>query len=231
MLNIRIPELFFKRITLILLLFISVLTVSAESYPAHCRVTTTLNVRSGPGTNYGKIGKLYKNNYIVVNSVTTNGSRQWGMIDYKGRKGYVAVQYVHYLSPVEEKPATPQQYTKNNQRFSLFSYTGDAWSVVKKILTGIFVLVCLVFWSDILEFIFRWNRSCRILDHWLNSQHWGYHRCSDSCLPEIEVDCGIFKWSLLVNLRIYLYDCLLPLLVPEPPAIDSDGTLALSYQG
>lgn len=154
MLNIRIPELFFKRITLILLLFISVLTVSAESYPAHCRVTTTLNVRSGPGTNYGKIGKLYKNNYIVVNSVTTNGSRQWGMIDYKGRKGYVAVQYVHYLSPVEEKPATPQQYTKNNQRFSLFSYTGDAWSVVKKILTGIFVLVCLVFWSDILEFIF-----------------------------------------------------------------------------
>ena len=93
----------FHRLILLLLLSFTAIVANAESYPAHCRVTTTLNVRSGPGTSYSKIGKLHRNNQIIVNSVTKNGSRQWGTIDYKGRTGYVAVQYVQYLNPVEEE--------------------------------------------------------------------------------------------------------------------------------
>lgn len=38
---------------LLLLLFSAISIVArAETYPARCRVTTTLNVRSGPGTGY-----------------------------------------------------------------------------------------------------------------------------------------------------------------------------------
>lgn len=79
-------------------------TVSnAETYPVRCRVTNTLNVRSGPGTNYSKIGKLYPNSYIIVNSTTYRHSRQWGEIDYNNRIGYVAMQYVSYQKPAESQ--------------------------------------------------------------------------------------------------------------------------------
>ena len=48
----------FHRLILLLLLSFTAIVANAESYPAHCRVTTTLNVRSGPGTSYSKIGKF-----------------------------------------------------------------------------------------------------------------------------------------------------------------------------
>lgn len=142
----------FHRLILLLLLSFTALVVNAESYPAHCRVTTTLNVRSGPGTGYSKIGKLYKNNQITVNSVTTNGSRQWGTIDYKGRTGYVAVQYVHYLNPVQEEPSNTSTSVVN-KRSSSRSLWGGVWDVLVKIFIGIIVIICLTHFSDILQFI------------------------------------------------------------------------------
>ena len=59
---------------------IATLVVNAESYPAQCRVTTTLNVRRGPGTDYSKLGILNKNDCVVVNAVIQNGSTKWGSI-------------------------------------------------------------------------------------------------------------------------------------------------------
>ena len=44
---------------MLLLFTFTTVAVQAESYPAQCRVTTTLNVRQGPGTGYYKIGKPY----------------------------------------------------------------------------------------------------------------------------------------------------------------------------
>ena len=85
------PGTFFRHM-LLLLSFFATLAIQADRYPANCRVTTTLNVRSGPGTGYSKVGKLYRGNTIVVNSVTFNSSRQWGEIDYYGQTGYVATQ-------------------------------------------------------------------------------------------------------------------------------------------
>ena len=111
----------FFRHVLLLLLFFATLAIQAETYPANCRVTTTLNVRSGPSTGYSKIGKLYRGNTIVVNSITTNRSTQWGEIDYYGRTGYVSTKYVTYVSPVEEEAAPAPQYS---HRHSSSSYSG-----------------------------------------------------------------------------------------------------------
>lgn len=47
-----------RRLALMLLLAVTaVLTVVAETYPAQYRVNTTLNVREGAGTWYGKVGR------------------------------------------------------------------------------------------------------------------------------------------------------------------------------
>ena len=135
----------------ILLLFLSAATIvcKAESYPAYCRVTTTLNVRSGPGKGYAKIGKLHKNEEIVINSVTQNSSTQWGEIDFNGRTGYVATQYVVYKNPVYKEPAPASQNVSQRHRF----LSQDVWDVIKKILFVLFVIFCLVFHAQILEFL------------------------------------------------------------------------------
>lgn len=97
------------RYTLFVTVFLGeAIVCNAETYPGHCRVTNTLNVRSGPGTSYSKIGKLYPNSYIVVKSTIYRQSRHWGEIDYNNRIGYVAMQYVTYQNPVEPKSQTPQ---------------------------------------------------------------------------------------------------------------------------
>ena len=56
---------------------------------------TSLNVRSGAGTNYSIIGKLNKGSKIDVIS-ESNG---WSKIDYNGNVGYVSSQY---LSDIQE---------------------------------------------------------------------------------------------------------------------------------
>ncbi|WP_409296006.1 SH3 domain-containing protein [Peribacillus sp. SCS-26] len=66
--------------------------------PAEVQAATTytvnassLNVRSGPGTKYAKIGSLPRGASI---SVVTKLSSGWYKISYKGKTGYVSGQYV-----------------------------------------------------------------------------------------------------------------------------------------
>ncbi|WP_028401780.1 3D domain-containing protein [Ectobacillus panaciterrae] len=53
--------------------------------------TSSLNVRSGAGTNYGVIGKLSNGQAVSVASDLGNG---WYKISYNGQTGYVSKQYV-----------------------------------------------------------------------------------------------------------------------------------------
>ena len=135
---------------MLLMLFLTTLEVQAETYPANCRVTTTLNVRSGPSTRYSKIGKLYKGNTIVVNSITINQSRQWGEIDYYGQTGYVATQYVSYVSPLEEESAPTSQYSHSQ---SSSSFRG-LWHALKIVFWIVVIILGLIFHKAILQFIF-----------------------------------------------------------------------------
>lgn len=51
---------------------------------------TSLNVRSGPGTKYRRIGSLKKNTKIYPSAV----SKHWAKINYKGKTAYVSVLYL-----------------------------------------------------------------------------------------------------------------------------------------
>lgn len=137
--------------TMLLLLIFTTVTVQAESYPAQCRVTTTLNVRQGPGTEYYKIGKLYRNDYIAVNSVTQNGSTKWGCINYRGQTGYVAIKYVSYIKPIPQQSAPISQFSGNSSSFSFSSFLEGAWKIIKYIMIGLLILLVFAFWEELLQ--------------------------------------------------------------------------------
>lgn len=137
--------------TMLLLLIFTTVTVQAESYPAQCRVTTTLNVRQGPGTEYYKIGKLYRNDYIAVNSVTQNGSTKWGCINYRGQTGYVSIKYVSYIKPIPQQSAPISQFSGNSSSFSFSSFLEGAWKIIKYIMIGLLILLVFAFWEELLQ--------------------------------------------------------------------------------
>ena len=78
--------------------------------------TNVLNVRSGAGTNYSKIGSLTQGTKVNVIS-ESNG---WSKINYNGKIGYVSSQYLSKISsnpaPETNKPGntTPSNPTPDN---------------------------------------------------------------------------------------------------------------------
>lgn len=147
----------FLRSTFCVIVFCGMTTVcNADTYPAHCRVTNTLNVRSGPGTNYSKIGKLYPNSYIIVNSTTYRQSRQWGEINYNNRTGYVAMQYVSYQNPIEVEPPTSQATIADDSidiLDSIVDFFSGIWKIVRIIFSVFVVILILAFWRNIVEIL------------------------------------------------------------------------------
>ena len=148
----------FLQFLLALLFMLSVsLQTTAETYPAYCRVNTTLNVRRGPSTGYSRIGRLYRNDNIIVNSITQNGSRQWGAIDYRGQTGYVALQYVSYQEPVEQEvqecePAN--SYETTGSWLSVEKLLTGAWQIIKWCLIIVGILIILAFKEEIFGALF-----------------------------------------------------------------------------
>ena len=61
---------------------------------------TDVNVRTGPGTNYSKVGTVTKGDKLVITATTTGGGYVWGKFD----KGWMALQYTDYETVVLEKP-------------------------------------------------------------------------------------------------------------------------------
>jgi len=65
-------------------------TIEIPSGIAFADVTTSLNVRKGPGTNYARVGSLGKNAYCIVESVE-NG---WAKITSGKVSGYCSIEYL-----------------------------------------------------------------------------------------------------------------------------------------
>lgn len=89
------------RLFLLLVMLLPVGRASAEElqYPAYCRTTTGLNVRSGPGTQYEILGQLAKGDTIIVNRTEKDSKgKLWGSVYYY-EPSYVSMHYVEYLSP------------------------------------------------------------------------------------------------------------------------------------
>jgi len=78
----------------------------------YVNTTSGLNVRSGAGTSYSKLGKLeYKEKVTVLS--TSNG---WSKINYNGKTGYVDSSYLQNTVPGSNKNES------NNNKSSLVSY-------------------------------------------------------------------------------------------------------------
>lgn len=122
-----------------------------RQYPAQCRVTTDLNVRSGPGRKYGKIGLLKKNDVITVKSTAnaTNGD-EWGVIDYDARTGYVSMRYVQYDYYIDTQQETYYE-TEEEKPSGIARFFAGVWKVIKWILWGIAAILVLALWEYILE--------------------------------------------------------------------------------
>jgi|GEM_PF-7001814 len=61
-----------------------------KTYCVDVDLDSYLNVREGPGTNYGIISRLYYGSEVTVEKIS-NG---WGYIDFYGVKGWVFMQYL-----------------------------------------------------------------------------------------------------------------------------------------
>lgn len=71
---------------LILVLLHVCLFTKAENYIA----TQDLNVRSGKGTGYSKIGVVHKGDVVDILDTTEN----WGKINYQGSDGFISVKFL-----------------------------------------------------------------------------------------------------------------------------------------
>lgn len=95
--------------------------------------STALNIRSGPGTGYGIVGKLQKGSYITLQS-ETNG---WWKVEYAdGQEGYVSSEYI---SKIQESKA----YLTNTQstRLNIRKGPGTNYEIIGKLDKGDYVVV------------------------------------------------------------------------------------------
>ena len=122
---------------------------AAEGYPARCRVTTNLNVRSCASKGCQKIGLLHRNEYVTVEYTTGSSADLWGVINYGARRGYVSMRYVQYINPIEE--TAPQFSNTETTSGGLTGFFEKVWNVLKWILIILAVLIVLAFWEEIIS--------------------------------------------------------------------------------
>lgn len=136
-------------------------TVFAQDYPAQCRVTAqTLNIRSGSGKSYYKLGQFHQGDIIVVKSVTQNGSMPWGCIDFTTvQEGYVAMRYLDYIGAIQETH-TESTHTKQSSSFfdsfdSIFdglgSFLSGLWTLIKWGFIILIILLVIGAWEYIVQ--------------------------------------------------------------------------------
>lgn len=87
-----------------------------------------LNVRSGWGTSYDKMGTLTKNSSTKRISVGSNG---WDKIEYNGKTGYVVSKYLTTQKPEEKTPEEPEE--NNEIPEPTWTETGDTVYALQKL--------------------------------------------------------------------------------------------------
>ena len=67
------------------------------------QATNSVNVRSGPGTEYERIGSAYSNCEYEVIEILDNG---WTKLDYEGQEGYISSEYLQYQNRMTSSDGT-----------------------------------------------------------------------------------------------------------------------------
>ncbi|MDI3090820.1 SH3 domain-containing protein [Priestia megaterium] len=105
-------------------------TPPAES-TTYTVTASTLNVRSGAGTNYASIGSVTKGQKLAV--VSKSGS--WYKINYSGRTGYVSSDYVQ-ASGTTAPPAESTTYTVTASTLNVRSGAGTSYASIGSVTKG-----------------------------------------------------------------------------------------------
>lgn len=137
---------------LLLFVFLSTGGVLAEgTFPAQCRVTANLNVRSNPSKSATKIGLLKKYEYVRVEYITGSSYDPWGAIYYGSKQGYISMRYVQYINPIQPVRTSQPAVQQRHDYGGFSSFLEDVWSVIKWPVIIIIVLLVLALWEFIVE--------------------------------------------------------------------------------
>lgn len=112
---------------------------SEVSMSAKATVTEgPLNVRSGPGTNYSRLGQLAKGKTVaVVSKVTNSSGNVWYKYRYSSSKyGYIYSQYVSVSGATSETALTNKKGTVKEGPLNVRSGPGTNYSKLGKIAKG-----------------------------------------------------------------------------------------------
>ena len=66
-------------------------------YSVKVTVSDGLNIRQGAGLSYKILGTVPCNSFVKVTNYTSGGAYKWGLVEYDGVKGWIALDYT---SPV-----------------------------------------------------------------------------------------------------------------------------------
>lgn len=67
-------------------------------------VSSTLNMRSGAGTNYSTVGSIPNGTKLAVTDIDSDSNYVWGYTSYNGTSGWIALSYCDYISSTPEEP-------------------------------------------------------------------------------------------------------------------------------
>ena len=110
-------------------------TAPGETNPSVGTVeaTTDVNVRSGPGTKYSKLGKLSKGERVKMLGTTGD----WTRIEYKGKTGYAFSSYVRV---VKENPGQDKKLYLTEDAF-LYAGPGTGYKKLRSLYAGDVVIL------------------------------------------------------------------------------------------
>lgn len=86
--------------------------------------TTVLNVRSGPGTSYARVGQLSRGQEV---NVIQKSSNNWVQIEFGSQRGYAYSKYLKF-SPLPQKANSPP--AKSSSGSSSWSFWKVFWSII-----------------------------------------------------------------------------------------------------
>lgn len=131
--------------------------------PAEYRVTTNLNVRSLADSYAPTIGTLNRGDRVVVLEILDPYyDRNWGRIHYGDQNGYVALDYLEYLGPVEAESDTPAADAGNTSAGHHSSW-GGIGRFLEKYFGWMWTLFKWAFWITVILLVIAYKDAIKLI--------------------------------------------------------------------
>lgn len=118
-----------------------VIESTQQSKPVEMNVTVTgieVNIRSGPGTEYEKLGVAVRGDVLTITEVVDGGSYTWG----KAAQGWVCLEYTDYESQnASPAPVFPRYGTVNTEGVNYRTGPGLSYAVAGQKHKGDYVTI------------------------------------------------------------------------------------------